>query len=42
MRRICEHFARFGVHSSPGRPASDLWIARPFADLVPEELRGLV
>jgi len=42
VRRICEHFARFGVRSSPGRLARDLWTAWTFADLVPEELRGLV
>ena len=41
VRRICEHFARFGVRSSPGRLARDLWTAWTFADLVPEELRGL-
>ena len=39
VRRICDHFARFGVVSSPERIAADLWTAWEFADLVPEELR---
>ncbi len=42
VRRICEHFERFGVPSSPARLAKDLWTAWTFADLVPEELRGFV
>jgi RIO kinase 1 len=42
VRRICEHFERFGVHTNPSRLAHDLWTAWTFADLVPEELRGLV
>lgn len=42
VHRICEHFARLGIRSSPGRLAADLWTAWQFADLVPEELRGLV
>ena len=37
--RICEHFARCGVPSSPHRIASDLWNGWQFADLVPPELR---
>jgi RIO kinase 1 len=40
--RVCEHFERHGVSTSPGRQTSDLWTAWQFADLVPEELRGLV
>ena len=40
--RVCEHFERFGIRSSPGRIANDLWTAWMFADLVPEELRGLI
>ena len=40
--RICEHFARHGVSSSPGSVAGDLWTSWSFADLVPEELRDLV
>jgi RIO kinase 1 len=39
VRRICEHFARLEVRSSPDRLAADLWTAWQFADLVPEELR---
>ncbi len=40
--RVCEHFERFGVRSSAPRLTSDLWTAWQFADLVPEELRGIV
>jgi RIO kinase 1 len=40
VRRICEHFERFGVHSPWSRVAADLWTAWEFADLVPEELRA--
>jgi RIO kinase 1 len=39
VTRICEHFARFGVSTSPGRIVDDLWTAWEMADLVPEELR---
>ena len=39
--RVCEHFERFGVQSSAGQLTADLWTAWQFADLVPEELRGL-
>ena len=39
VRRICDHFARFGVRSSPAQIAADLWTAWQFADLIPEELR---
>jgi len=39
VQRICDHFARFGVRSSPERLAADLWTSWQFADLVPEELR---
>jgi RIO kinase 1 len=42
VERICEHFARFGVRSNPHGVAHDLWTAWTFADLVPEELRGLI
>ncbi len=41
VARICEHFARFGVSSDAERIAQGLWTAWTFADLVPEELRGL-
>jgi RIO kinase 1 len=40
--RVCEHFERSGVRTSSGRLTSDLWTAWQFADLVPEELRGLI
>jgi RIO kinase 1 len=39
VRRICEHFERYGVSREAGRIASDLWTAWRFADLVPEDLR---
>jgi RIO kinase 1 len=39
VQRICDHFARLGVRSSPAALAADLWTAWQFADLVPEELR---
>jgi RIO kinase 1 len=41
VRRICTHFERLGVPADAGRIASDLWTGWQFADLVPEELRGL-
>ncbi len=40
VRRICEHFERLGVRTTPERIAADLWTAWQFADLVPEELRN--
>jgi len=40
--RVCEHFERYGVRSSPSRLTGDLWTSWQFADLVPKELRGLV
>jgi RIO kinase 1 len=40
VERVCGHFARLGVRSSPGAIARDLWTTWEFADLVPEELRG--
>jgi len=39
VARVCQHFERLGVHSSPERIAADLWNGWRFADLVPEELR---
>jgi RIO kinase 1 len=42
VRRICDHFARLGVERDAPTIASQLWTAWTFADLVPEELRGLV
>jgi RIO kinase 1 len=40
--RMVDHFAKHGVEAPADRIASDLWTAWTFADLVPEELRGLV
>jgi serine/threonine-protein kinase RIO1 len=42
VRRICEHFERWGVQRPAARLADDLWTGWEFADLVPEELRGLI
>ena len=39
--RLGEHFERRGLHRPWRRIAHDLWTAWLFADLVPEELRGL-
>jgi len=39
VARIGEHFARWGVPSSPQQIAGDLWKGWELADLVPEELR---
>lgn len=41
VERICEWGTRHGVHRPAGRIAADLWTGWEFADLVPEELRGL-
>jgi RIO kinase 1 len=41
VRRICDHFARLGVVRDADQVAADLWTGWMFADLVPEELRGL-
>ncbi len=40
VHRICEHFSRLGVPTSPDRLSSDLWTAWRFAELVPEDLRA--
>jgi len=37
---VCGHFDRYGVPSSPGDLAADLWTGWTHADLVPEDLRG--
>jgi RIO kinase 1 len=42
VERVVEHFAPLGVRASADRIATDYWTAWEFADLVPEELRGLV
>ena len=39
--RICDHFVRHGISLDARGIARDLWTAWTFADLVPEELRGL-
>ena len=39
VRRISDHFGRYGVDAEPERIAADLWTAWEYADLVPEELR---
>jgi RIO kinase 1 len=41
VRRICDHFARSGVFRDADTLSAQLWTAWTFADLVPEELRGL-
>jgi RIO kinase 1 len=41
VERICEWGTRYGVQRPAGRIAADLWTGWEFADLVPEELRGL-
>ena len=42
LERMGAYFERFGVRAPMARIASDLWTGWTFADLVPEELRGLV
>jgi RIO kinase 1 len=42
VERIVDHFAAYDVRTSASRVSDDLWTAWQFADLVPEELRGLV
>jgi RIO kinase 1 len=42
VERICAYFDRYGVRSDAQRIADDLWTAWTFAELVPEELRGLI
>jgi RIO kinase 1 len=41
VERICEWGSHHGVQRPAGRLAADLWTGWEFADLVPEELRGL-
>jgi RIO kinase 1 len=40
--RVCEHFTKFGVTADAKLLADDLWTGWTYADLVPEELRGLL
>ena len=42
LERMGTYFERFGIGAPMDRIASDLWTGWTFADLVPEELRGLV
>jgi RIO kinase 1 len=42
VQRICDHFARLGVVRDAPSTSAQLWTAWTFADLVPEELRGLL
>ncbi len=41
VERVVAHFDRLGVRADARRIAADLWTGWTFADLVPEELRGL-
>ena len=41
VQRICDNFARSGVVRDAATLSAQLWTAWAFADLVPEELRGL-
>src|SRR5438093_8122681 len=40
VRRICEHFDKLGVRSSPDQISGDLWTSWTFADLIPGDLLG--
>ena len=42
VERICGHFDAWGLVSAPDSLAADLWTGWTYADLVPEELRGLI
>jgi RIO kinase 1 len=42
LYRVCDHFERLGVQRSAAQLTADLWTAWQYADLVPEELRGLI
>lgn len=41
VERACEWAAANGVHADPDRITADYWTAWEFADLIPEDLRGL-
>ncbi len=41
VERVATHFRRFAVDAPAARIAADMWTGWTFADLVPEELRGL-
>ena len=42
VERVVTHFDKHGVRADAGTIATDLWTGWTLADLVPEELRGLV
>ena len=42
LDRMAPYFERHGVHAPMDRIAADLWTGWTFAELVPEELRGLI
>jgi RIO kinase 1 len=41
VARVVTHFEKLGVHADAATIAADLWTGWTFAELVPEELRGL-
>jgi RIO kinase 1 len=41
LERMCEWAERHGIHMPASRLAADYWTSWEFADLIPEELRGL-
>lgn len=41
IERVVAHFEKWGVRADAGTIAADLWTGWTFADLVPDELRGL-
>jgi RIO kinase 1 len=41
IERVCDWASSHGVEESAARLAADYWISWEFADLIPEELRGL-
>jgi RIO kinase 1 len=42
VRRVCEHFERFGIRRDAEAIASDLWTGWELAELVPEDLRPTI
>ena len=42
LERMGTYFERYGVDAPMAEIASDLWTGWTFADLVPDELRGLL
>jgi RIO kinase 1 len=41
VERVSSHFEKYGILAPAARIAADMWTGWTFADLVPEELRGL-